>query len=257
MPATAILHFLEDIARAKALLNHAEELPQVSSSESMLRSDLLRSAWMLGVGALDAYFCDAYTDMIAATASSKSRQPSIVLPEWFYEIKFPLRAILEKYENENWRWRIAARKMMEKENVLSLPVIQTLFNKFFRKGRKFFRDLLDGWMIRSDAKIRLFGVLPADYLAMANQEKQTARESGLDQFEERFRTIFQRRHDCIHNCDRPKMAPQPLKKTGTVLKVIQDIDFLVKRCDEHITTEFREFLVGTGCSITTITQSGY
>ena len=44
-------------------------------AEKLLRSDLLRSAWMFAVGALDAYFCDAYTDIIAATASSKSRQP--------------------------------------------------------------------------------------------------------------------------------------------------------------------------------------
>jgi hypothetical protein len=59
---------------------------------------------MFAVGALDAYYCDAYTDVVAATASSKSRQPSIVLPEWVYEIKFPIRAILEEYDNPNWRW---------------------------------------------------------------------------------------------------------------------------------------------------------
>ena len=29
---------------------------------------------MFAVGALDAYFCDAYTDVIAATIISKSRQ---------------------------------------------------------------------------------------------------------------------------------------------------------------------------------------
>jgi len=212
---------------------------------------------MFAVGALDAYFCDAYTDIIAATASSKSRQPAIVLPEWFYDIKFPLRAILEKYDNENWRWRMAARKMMERKNVISLNAVQDLFNKFFRAKHKFFGDQLDAWMSRSDAKIRLFGVSQIDYLAMTESDKRNARDSALDQFNERFRVIFQRRHDCIHNCDRPRVSPQPLDKGGTVLKVIQDIELLVNRCDEHIGDEFREFLTRVGCTAATINQAGY
>ena len=32
---------------------------------------------------------------------------------------------------------MAARKMMERENVLNLSTIQTLFNKFFRNGQKY------------------------------------------------------------------------------------------------------------------------
>ncbi|HEX5244854.1 MAG TPA: hypothetical protein VFW23_16475 [Tepidisphaeraceae bacterium] len=212
---------------------------------------------MFAVGALDAYFCDAYTDVIASMAASKSRQPEIELPDWAYEIKFPLRAIIEDYDNANWQWRMAARKMMERENVISHATIQTLFNKFFRREHKFFRDVLDSWMSQSDARIRLFGVSPADYVAMSDPDKRAARESAVDQFEERCRMIFQRRHDCIHNCDRPRVSPQPLDKGGTVLKVIQDIEFLVTRCDEHINAEFFEFLVSVGCSVATIAQTGY
>ena len=257
MPATALQHFTEDIARARAVVAHADLLPHATTAEKLLRSDLLRSAWMFAVGALDAYFCDAYTDLIAATASSKSRQPAILLPEWVYEVKFPLRAILEEYDNENWRWRMAARKMMERENVISLKAVKDFFNKFFRKGQKFFHDQFDAWMSRHDAKIRLFGISQADYLAKPPQDKHKARETAIDQFEERFRTIFQRRHDCIHNCDRPRMSPQPLERSATVLNVIQDVEFLVSRCDEHIHCEFREFLVGVGCSPATIAQAGY
>ena len=257
MPPTALQHFTEDITRARAIVAHADPLPHATTAEKLLRSDLLRSAWMFAVGALDAYFCDAYTDLIAATASSKSRQPAIMLPEWVYEVKFPLRAILEDYDNENWRWRMAARKMMERENVISLKAVKDLFNKFFRRGRKFFHDQFDAWMSRPDAKIRLFGISQTDYLAKPPQDKHTAREIAIDQFEERFRTIFQRRHDCIHNCDRPRMSPQPLERGGTVLNVIQDVEFLVSRCDEHINSEFREFLVGVGCLPATIAQAGY
>lgn len=152
---------------------------------------------------------------------------------------------------------MAARKMMERETVISLKAIQDLFNKFFRTGQRFFRDQLDHWMSRPDAKIRLFGVSQADYLAKNPQDQRTDRETAIVQFNERFRTIFQRRHDCIHNCDRPRMSPQPLESGGTVLKVIQDVEFLVHRCDEHINSEFREFLVGVGCSAATIAQAGY
>ena len=257
MPATALQHFQEDIARARAILTHADPLPRATNAEMLLRADMLRSVWMFTVGALDAYFCDAYTDIIAAMASSKDRQPAITLPEWAYDVKFPLRAVLENYDKTNWRWRMAARKMMERENVISLKAVQDLFNKFFRKGHRFFRDQFDSWMSRPDAKIRLFGVLPADYLAMTPQDKNAAREDAIDQFEERFRTIFQRRHDCIHNCDRPRVSPQPLDKGSTVLKVIQDVEFLVNRSDEHINSEFKEFLIGVGCSAATIAQAGY
>ncbi len=257
MPTTALQHFQEDIARARAIIAHADRLPQVTDEERLLRSDLLRSGWMFAVGALDAYYCDAYTDIVTATASSKSRQPAITLPEWVYDIKFPIRAILEQYDNSNWRWRMAARKMMERENVISLSTIQTLFNKFFRKGHKFFLGLLDGWISRPDAKIRLFGVSQVNYLAMSDADKHKGRENANDQLEDRFRAIFQRRHDCIHNCDRPRMSPQPLDKGGTVLKVIQDIEYLVHRSDEHINSEFREFLRSAGCSAATIAQAGY
>ncbi len=180
---------------------------------------------MFAVGALDAYYCDAYTDIVAATAASKSHQLAITLPEWVYDIKLPIRAVLENYDNTNWRWRMAARKMMERENVISLSAIQTLFNKFFRKGHKFFRDLLEDRISRLDSKIRLFGVSRVDYLAMDDANKREARENASDQFEDRFRAVFQRRHDCIHNCDRPRISPQPLDKSGTVLKVIQDVEF--------------------------------
>jgi hypothetical protein len=257
MPATALQHFREDIARARAILAHADPLPRTTAGEQLLRSDLLRSAWMFAVGALDAYFCDAYTDIVAATANSKSRQPAINLPEWVYDIKLPLRAVLEEYDNTNWRWRMAARKMMERENVINLAAVQTLFNKFFRRGHRFFRDFLDAWISRPDSKIRLFGVSRVDYTAMNDADKHQAREEAIDRMEDRFRAIFQRRHDCIHNCDRPKMSPQPLDKGGTVLKVIQDVEFLVTRCDEHIASEFRQFLVGAGCSAATIAQAGY
>jgi hypothetical protein len=257
LPATALQHFKEDIARAKAVVAHAGALPRGNDAEQLLRSDLLRAGWIYAVAALDAYFCDAYTDLIAGTISSKSRQPTIVLPERFYEIEVSIRAVLDEYESPNWRWRIAARKMMERENVLSLATIQALFNKFFREDQQLFGSVLDTWMSRPEAKIRLFGVTNLTYTAMTPPNKGKARKHALERLEERFATIFQRYHDCIHNCDRPKFAPQPLDEAGTVLHVIQDVEFLVLRCDEHINTEFRQFLEGMGCTPLTAGMAGY
>jgi len=77
MPTTALAHFGEDVARARAIVAHADPLPAATPAEQMLRSDLLRNAWMFSVGALDAYFCDAYTDIVAATIISKSRHPAL------------------------------------------------------------------------------------------------------------------------------------------------------------------------------------
>jgi hypothetical protein len=70
-------HFNQDIARARAIVEHADPLPSGRPDESLLRSDLLRSGWMFAVGALDAYFCDAYTDVVAATIISKKRHDNI------------------------------------------------------------------------------------------------------------------------------------------------------------------------------------
>jgi hypothetical protein len=213
---------------------------------------------MFAVGAMDAYFCDAYTDIVAATIISKSRHQAANLPDFFYDIRFPVRAILEPYaNNENWRWRMAARKMMERENVLSLPAVQTLFNKFFRRGHRLFRDRLADWIVHPDARKRLFGITRAAFYALAADQRGQAIDDAQEQMKDRYRDLFQRRHDCIHNCDRPRVSPQALHIGGTVLKVIQDAVFLVHRCDEHINAEFREFLLGTGCPLAIVVQAGY
>ena len=72
------------------------------------------------------------------------------------------------------------------------------------------------------------------YNALDPAGKNAARRQAKTHFQERYGDLFQRRHDCIHNCDRPRMSPQPIDKRGTLLNVIQDVEFFVNRCDEHI-----------------------
>lgn len=210
------------------------------------------------MGAMDAYFCDAYTDIVAATIIAKSRHKKVNLPDFFYDIRFPVRAILEPYaSNENWRWRMAARKMMERENVLSLSTVQTLFNKFFRKGYRLFQDRMADWILHPDSKKRVFGIMRTAFNVLAVKQRGQAIEDARKHMEDRYRNLFQRRHDCIHNCDRPRVSPQALQLGGTVLNVIHDAEFMVHRCDEHINVEFREFLLAVGCPISIISAAGY
>src|SRR5688500_16431195 len=119
MPATARSHFDQDIARAGGLVRLAATLPTGTPAEQLLARDVLRSAWMFAVGALDAYFCDAHADLVAAALIAKSRVPALTLPAFFNDIRLPVRAILESYPtNPNLRWRMAARRLMDRESVL-------------------------------------------------------------------------------------------------------------------------------------------
>jgi hypothetical protein len=220
---------------------------------------------MFAVGALDAYFCDAYTDIVAATIISKNRHAAqsnpaagFDLPEFFLKIRFPVRAILEPYQNNfNWTWRMAAREMMLKEHVLDLEAVQGLFNKFFRPDQKFFRRILPTWLVTPNATRRMFAITSVRYNTLPEASKPAAVEAAWLKMQDRFETIFQRRHDCIHNCDRPRVAPQTLSRVATVDQVIEDVEFLVHRCDTHIAAEFRQFLLGLGCPNVIITQGGY
>ena len=195
---------------------------------------------------------------MAAAIICKSRQPAIILPEFFYDIRLPIRAILEPYaSNPNWRWRMAARKLMEREAVLGLEAIQNLFNKFFRDGQRFFGDVLDHWIVAPDANKRLFAITSSAFVAMRPIDQANARRTARQTLRKRFAEIFQRRHDCIHNCDRPRVAPQPLAHASTVRKVIEDVEFLVRHRNDHINVEFREFLISCGCRDSTSAQVGY
>jgi hypothetical protein len=99
-------------------------------------------------------------------------------------------------------------------------------NKFFREQHRFFGDLLDEWMTHAEARKRVFGITRSAYGALAPADKDAARRDAKRQMQDRYGEIFQPRHDCIYNCDRPKVSPQALALGGTVLNVMQDVEFL-------------------------------
>jgi hypothetical protein len=73
MSTTAKAHFDMDIDRASGLVRVASNLPVTKDAERRVRDDVLRSAWMFAVGAMDAYFCDAYVSLLARILRGKQR----------------------------------------------------------------------------------------------------------------------------------------------------------------------------------------
>jgi hypothetical protein len=248
MLGTPIQHFNHDISRARQLAAHAQALP-----EGELRDDILRASWMMAVGACDAYFSDAYADLISRALRAKDLEPSVEIPDRLSSLKVPVVAVL-RHAQSGWRWRMAARELIETENVLSLEKIRKLFNQFFREGHKLLTwNSLESWILDPQAKRRLFGLTATEYRALGSGHKPAARRRALQHLEQRFTGIFQRRHDCIHNCDRPKSALQAVSE-ARVSKCIDDAEFLVVRCQAAFMSEFPAYLANLGFSGTTRNQ---
>jgi hypothetical protein len=247
-------HFDEDLRRARDVFAHANPLPA-----GLLRDDLVRASWMMGVGAVDAYFCDAYADLIARTLQAKQIENAIRIPDRLLNLKVPVIAVIRPSATENWRWRMAARELIEDQTVLSLDRVRHLFNQFFRQAHKLFGDSsFDAWVLHRASRQRLFGVTPTAYRRLSGSALHVARKAALEQFEKRFEMLFQRRHDCIHNCDRPKVVinPQYVTLPHYVPQVLDDLEFLVCRCQEAFVAEFPVYLAGLGFTPVTRNRVG-
>ena len=113
MPGTPRSHFDDDLARARGLLDATQSCAGLTPQ---VRDDMLRAAWMMGVGALDAYFSDAYASLLACTLIAYGRQPthrcpgqSIQIPDSILDTQLPASIHFRKYQTrDNWRWRMAA-----------------------------------------------------------------------------------------------------------------------------------------------------
>lgn len=258
MPATAKKHFDEDIARARQILRSAHGITSTTSAQKLLKEDLLRSALMFSVGAADGYFCGAYADLIAKILRAKTLQSNISMPEAIRNLNLPVSAFFYPTgKRNNWKWRMAARGIVEKDNVLSLSKVQKLLNPFFRKGYKLFEPpVIDNLIISHNAPNRVTGLTRAQYRSKTGQALDSARKSIRKKMNARFKKVFQRRNDCIHNCDRPKISLQPISYTKTD-KVLKDMNLIINVIDQHIEYEFNQLLLHIGCNALTKNAAGY
>jgi len=205
---------------------------------------------MMGVGACDAYFCDAYADLVSRALRAKDLEPPVTIPDRLNNLRVPVVAVLRK-SSGGWRWRMAARELIERESVLSLKEIKELFNTFFPKTRKLLsEESIEPWILHRKASVRLLGLSASKYRRKSPADKATAKKTAVSKLNARFEQIFQRRNDCIHNCDRPKVALQPIAPVQ-VEKTLRDIEFLVSRCHEAFLAEFPVYLNALGFSPTT------
>jgi len=244
---TAKSHFDTDLVRSRALMNGSAAMPACGD-------DMLRSALMFAVGACDAYFADAYADLISRALRAKALQPAVLLPDRLNNLRMPVTAILRTTAMPGWQWRMAARELVEKESVLSFGQIKALFNHFFpNKQGLLSRDRVLGWIGDPQAKHRHFGMSAAQLAATPPADLVATKEKALTHFESKFIALFQRRHDCIHCCDRPKMAVQSINLLA-VQKKIEDVAFLVSRCHAELTARFPLYLDGLGFSAVTRNQ---
>lgn len=189
---------------------------------------------------------------------AKIIQPNVTIPDKIGNLRIPAEMVIGNNVSDPWLWRMLAREIMEKDNVLSIGKIKELFNHFFRSSEKLFQETgapIDRWILHRNSKHRLFGITKTDFRATAPPNKNSVKKSALDHLQRRFEEIFQRRHDCIHNCDRPRTAIQRRNIRATYIsKVIDDIEFLVNRCTDEFRTEFRVYLRGLGFSAITRNQ---
>lgn len=223
MPATARKHFDDDIARAWAIHEQA--------GDDALGADLARASVAFAVGALDAYLCDAFVDSLARTLKTCRRNGTEV-PNAYGRLTMPIGPLLNGYEHrENWGLRMSARAMMERDNLLQLGRLRELLNPALRPGQKLWHDLVPQYIALD--RLRLTGIRRSAYARLPPHDRGRVRRSAANSVLRRIGEIVQRRHDIVHNCDRPKLAKQRLSLSAAK-KMLTDIESFVTILDDHL-----------------------
>jgi hypothetical protein len=224
-------HFDEDISRAESLLALANGAAPVMK-KAMRTDDVRLSAVAMAVGAMDAYFCDAYVDCLAKRLQS-FKSGLLDLPQSYAKRNLPTAALLSPPQTlrPNWSLRMAARDVMERETVLDLERVTELFNPVLPKGQKLWPAAM-GPIIDRDWR-RLTGTSRSAYHGLAANAQLSARRAAVGAMKVRMSRTIQYRHDWIHNCGRPKSAVRRLT-AGQAEARIREIRVVVEAVDEHL-----------------------
>ncbi|HEY7891287.1 MAG TPA: HEPN domain-containing protein [Solirubrobacteraceae bacterium] len=228
IPRTARKHFDEDIARAIMLLIKARSTRQPDLPVTI---DIARCSVAFGVGALDAYLCDAFVDVLARTLKG-CRQTGEEIPAAYASLRMPVGPLIAEYQQrENWGLRMSARTLMEKDNVLQTWRIKELFNPALKRSHKLWGDLIESYIALN--RKRLTGIDHSAYVGLSGERKQKATKKAIAVLLGRITEIIQRRHDIVHNCDRPKSAVQGLT-LAAASKMLSDVQVFVQILDDHL-----------------------
>jgi hypothetical protein len=228
MPSTARSHFDEDLARAWHIHTQARHAKE---SDLPLAEDLSRCVITFGVGALDAYLCDAFVDSLAR-AMKQCRRQKRPLPNGYAKLAIPAGPLLASYEaRPNWAFRMAARAMMEKDNLLQLARLKSLFNPALPPNRKLWLDVVPQY-VALDRK-GLTGITNTEFQSFQGKTKTKARDKAAAAVLHRMGSIVQRRHNIVHNCDRRRTALEGVT-VAEAKKMLRDIELFIVVLDEHL-----------------------
>lgn len=204
MPTTAKNHFDDDIARAFALHARAMAL-QIAGDVTQLPEDIRGAAVALAVGAMDAYFCDKFVDCLtkALQAYSASTWPG-PFPPAFRQQLLPAGEVLDASRPHRPKWgiRMAAKAVMERDNMYSLSRVDGIFNGILPTGRKLWLGIVP--QLAALGRRRFTKYLMADMAALIGKPLIGAQREVVGTVKKRIGITVQFRHDWIHNCARPK-----------------------------------------------------
>ena len=144
MANTARTHFDEDLTRAEEMLGHAK-LMQDAGTQERLCQDIRIASIATAIGAMDAYLCDKYVDCLTSVLKAywqgKWRGD---LPSFYARAKLPAGFVLDtsRTRRPGWSIRMAARRIMERETILSLSKVDEMFNPILPSGQKIWADMV-------------------------------------------------------------------------------------------------------------------
>lgn len=204
MPTTPKRHFDEDIARAFALHAKAEALT-IAGDTTQLPKDVRGAAVAMAVGAMDAYFCDKYVDCLTKALQAYTGRSWVgSFPSSYRNQQLPAGEVLDasRVHRPKWGIRMAAKAIMEKDNMYSLSRLADAFNGSLPIGQKLWIALVP--QFAALGRRRFTRHLTADLAALSGKPLQDAQKEVVASVKERIGLTVQFRHDWIHNCARPK-----------------------------------------------------
>lgn len=232
-------HFDEDIQRAEDLLSYAIQI-EAAGADARLHQDVKIAAIGMSVGALDAYLCDKYVDCLTSALRAYSNGNwQGDLPTNYREQKLPAGEVLDRSRNSRplWGIRMAARQIMERDNMLSISRIDEMFNPILPASHKlwssFVPTMIDsGWRRLTGPYTNL------QITAMSPEEKGKATKKVICTMKKRLACTIQIRHDWVHNCARPKLAIAKYSD-GQASARIREIKEFITKFDDYIESNRR------------------
>lgn len=156
------------------------------------------------------------------------------LPSFYKNERLPAGEVLDTSRKARPAWgiRMAARSVMERDNMLSLSRVDEMFNPVLPAGQKLWADFIGSVLVHG--KKHLTGPKSAAQIAALDGKfKKAATKKAIATLKNRITSIIEIRHDWIHNCGRPKSAIVKYSD-GQARVRIGDIRLFVEAFDDHI-----------------------